>query len=189
MNKLKEILLKSLIGKNAPHLGRRIATFVGSLLLLTAPFSATPQPLDPAIADVAVEEGGHIESAAQGDTIAEEINLPSVAEVNDGLTTSEIIHWGGGFLLILGSRVTSFLRAKNVGWLANIFGFLIGRGVHSAVRAGMTGLSAYLTVRGFTPNGDGSFGLAELLSAGLVWGATGLYSWWQDGRQNPVPAK
>lgn len=189
MNKLKEILLKSLVGKNAPHLGRRIATFLGGLLLLAPIYSTTPQPLDPAIADVAVEDAGHVEPGAPGATVAEQIDLPSVEEVKDGLDTGEIIQAIGGVVLIWGSRAVSFLRARNVGRLANIFGFVIGRGVHSGMRAAMTLLSSWLTVRGFAPDSDGNFDLASLISAGIVWGATGLYSWWQDGRQNPVPAK
>ena len=170
MNAIKTWIINAIVGKNAASWGRAVSTWIGGLLLASALFSSTPTPIDPSLGDAVVA-----------------VNAPLADQVTDGLTVEEGFRAAAGILLILFSRMISWLRARKLDWLGNSLGFLAGRSADSAIRAAMTAASGLLTYIGYTGGLKGSVG--ELATAAILFVVARLYSALQDSKANPVPAK
>lgn len=165
MNPIVLKIIQHIVGKNSAHIARKISTWIGGLLMVSVAY-----PIDPAIATEGFE------------------NL-TPAEINDGLTMGELFRGIIGFAMFGASRAMSFLRARNLDWLAKWFGLLVGRSVHSLLRALLTVTSSFFVWIGF--NGGTEEGLLASPVTNIIGGiitllATGLYSSIQDSRKNPV---
>lgn len=173
MDTLKNKVIALIVGKNLPHLARLIATWLGSLLLLTPLFSSNAHPLDPSLVDVAGS-----------------IHAPSAAAVQDGLTMGEISATIAGLLAIWASRLISWFRAKNLDWLGSKIGFLIGRSLPSLGRAILVGISALLARSGIQPDAApdalSKMPLANLIGAVLAVLIANLMSATEDAKRNPI---
>lgn len=156
-------LLQWVVGKNAAHIARKLQTFIGGFLLSSALF-------EPGSIDSAINPDGYIPL------------IPG--EISDGLTTGETVRAIIGFILIWGSRVISYLRARNLDWAAEWVGLLIGRSIHSLTRALMTVYASILAYLGI--QGGESMDIEKLLTAAIVLVVNGIYSKWQDEQDNPV---
>lgn len=170
---MKDLLYNLVIGKNLPHAGRWLATFVGSLFLTGALFSPETTALDASLADAAIA-----------------VQAPSAAQVEDGLTVQETFGTIGGFLLIWGSRLVSFFRAKNLDWVARIFGVFIGRSIPSGLRALMViaagALARFTAQPELAPEVLAQMPLANVLTAIALVIFANLTSATEDAKRNPV---
>lgn len=170
------VLFKLLIGKNLPHLSRRLATFVGGLLIASVLF---------------VQNSVEFPTEFQpipGESIA--LPSPSEAEVRDGVSVGELLRVVIGVVMVFAARVTSFLRAKNLGVVANVLGPLIGRSLPSLFRAGLTLAASFLAfLTGMTGFDLGEIeGMQVTAFVGFImsWLATSLLSMIEDGKRNPI---
>lgn len=171
---MKSLIFKLFVGKNSASLGRAAATMLGGVILGSVLYSsgnlpdilAHPAPDDVVLADAFNEV------------------VPSADEVKDGLTVEETVRTGFGFLLIWVSAFISYLRAKNLDWLANILGPLIGRSIPSLVRRSMTAVSGMLLYLGI--QGSTDLPLAGVGESIILFVLGRALSAWEDGKRNPV---
>lgn len=170
-------LYKIFIGKNLPHLGRVAATFLGSLMLFFPVFAPAGVPLDPVFTEA-----------------AEIADVPTQAEVEDGLTIGEFVWIILGSLMVWATRFLSWWRARwNPDFLARYLGPVIGRSITSLFRATLVGISALLTrflaEPAAAPEVLADRPLATVFSA---IGAVLLANWLsatEDGKRNPKQAE
>jgi hypothetical protein len=171
---MKAMLFKLFVGKNSASLARAAATMLGGVILGSALYSADALPdglLYPSPEDAALAE-------AYNDVV------PGEAAVKDGLTVDETVRIGFGFLLIWVARLTSYIRAKNLDWLANIIGLVIGRSVPSLLRSAMTATSGLLLYLGI--KGSPDLPLAGIGEAIILFVLGRVFSSIEDGKRNPV---
>lgn len=173
ISKLKLWAVKTVVGKNLPHLGRLCATLVGAFILAGPLYDAKTEALDPA-----VQEG------------AEQIQVPDATTVAQDPTVGTGVQALLGVLLIWGSRVVSWLRAKNLPSLAKWCGWLIGRSLPSmgrsilVVGAGM--LARFTAQQEMSPEDLAGTPLAAIFASVLAVMAANLWSAIEDGKRNPV---
>lgn len=159
-------IIQFVIGKNSAHIARKLSTWIGGFLL-----ASIALPIDPGIP-------------------MEGFEGLTPEEINDGLTMGELFRGMIGFAMFGASRAMSFFRARKLDWLAEWFGLLIGRSVHSLYRALLTVTSSFLLWAGFN-GGTGEEGLlasplANIIAGLIAFLIAGIYSSLQDGKQNPV---
>lgn len=164
------------IGKNLPSFARAIATFVGTVLLSTVVFDPGGVALDPALGEA-----------------ADNLAVPSAAQIQDGVTFGEALSVVGGILLIWVSRFTSFLRAKNLPRVAKYVGPLIGRSIPSLIRAALTAVSAglaYLTASpAARPEDLADQPLTLGIGAALSFLMARVLSATEDAKRNPIVSR
>lgn len=175
MNALVLKLLKYFVGKNIPHLARKIQTFVGGILIGSVVL--VPSAVDPTL----------IEGAGP------DVVLPSAEEVASldpgNLTFGETIRLIMGMIMIWASRIMSWLRSRNRDWIADWFGLFVGRSLDSLGRAaltGMAGVMAWLSAQNFDPADLENAPLSSLFVALLGWMLASWSSSTQDRSLNPV---
>lgn len=173
ISKLKLWAVKTVVGKNLPHLGRVCATFIGALILAGPLYSAKTEALDDSLADGATQ-----------------IQVPDPTEVAQEPTVGTGVQALVGILLIWGSRVVSWLRAKNLPTLARWSGWLIGRSLPSVGRSLLVvfaGILARFTAQQeMSPEDLSSTPMAAVFTSILAVMAANLWSAIEDGKRNPV---
>lgn len=171
---MKALLLKLFVGKNAPSLARALVTMFGGFILGSVLYTAGALP------------DGLLYPSPEDAALAEAYNnvVPGQAEVSDGLTVEETVRVAFGFLLIWVARLTSYLRAKHLDWLANIIGLVIGRSVPSLLRSAMTATSGLLLYIGVTASPN--LPLAGVGEAFILFVLGRVFSAIEDGKRNPV---
>lgn len=175
---MKEKIVSYLIGKNLPHLARVLMTALGALLLTLPLFDGKAEAIDPSLIEA-----------------IEATDAPSRAEVEDGLTLSEVAGAILGFLLIWASRLVSWVRSINpqVGaWI----GAFIGRSWPSLGRALLTG-AGVVTARWIGSDNppevivntplDSLIGQGLALLVPIILG--NIWSKTEDGKRNPIEKK
>lgn len=174
---MKALILKLLVGKNAPALGRALAQLLAGAILASVLFAAGASPDLPPIAgdDPALVE-------AYRDT------APSAAEIRDGLDVSELVRILVAFLIVWVARLNSWLRARNLDWLAKAIGFLVGRSVPSLIRCLMDVAAGGLLYLGIARPDVAAMPLAGVGEALILFAASRLFSAIEDGNRNPVRA-
>lgn len=112
------------------------------------------------------------------------------SQVDDGLTVTETFSFITGGAAIWISRFRNYLRAKKLAGrsldkVGEVLGPILGRSVHSAVRAGITALGGFLAAQGVVTAQQGeSLGTAELsevLTGVGLWLFARIYSYYQEG--------
>jgi len=170
---MKKFALKILVGKNIPHLARLAMTALGSLILTSSLFSPETVALDPALGEAATQ-----------------IQVPSEAEVKDGLTGGELAGVALGLLLVWASRLLSFARAQNLDWLAKIAGPFIGRSVPSLFRAILIAIGAagawFTKEPAAAPEVIADHPLSTLLASVMSVLFANFLSSTEDAKRNPV---
>lgn len=170
---MKEFIIKLIVGKNLPHLGRVAVTALGSLLLSTALFSPETAALDSTLGEA-----------------VELIGAPAASDIDEGVTFGEFARAILGIGLIWFSRFLSYLRAKNLDWLANLVGPLLGRSVPSLIRALLVGVGttmAYFTKEpSAAPEILADQPVASLVTAAGSFLLANFLSGTEDAKRNPV---
>lgn len=176
MKSLKSLLFKVLVGKNAPSLGRALAAIVVGAILASVLFANGTPELPPIPGD----DPALIEAYQE--------HAPSAAEVRDGLTVDELVRVGIAFLIFWVARLNSWLRARNLDWLAKAIGFLIGRSIPSLIRSLMDVAAGGLLYLGIVQPDLAHLPLGAVGEALILFVASRLFSAIEDGKRNPVPA-
>jgi len=171
MNLIKKII----IGKNAPAWGRAIVQVIVGAILASVLYANLPEgadfpvPLDPAL----VEAG-------------DAVHVPQ-DQVEDGLTVDEGMKLLMAFILLWVSRFVSYVRARNLGWLADSIGWLIGRSIPSLLRTGADVLAGFFGYIGFVNFGDpGAADLGAIIGAIILYVFSRISSATEDQKRNPV---
>ncbi len=174
---MKSLLFKIFVGKNAPALGRALAQFIVGAILASVLYawhgSALPESPIPG-ADPALVE-------------AFDATAPSADEIRDGLDMQETVKVVMAFFILWVSRLTSFLRARNLDWLAQMIGWIIGRSIPSLFRCLMDVASGGLLYIGIAKADAPQATLVSVISAMVLWIASRISSAIEDGKRNPVP--
>lgn len=113
--------------------------------------------------------------------------------VQDGIQAGEIAQIVTGALLVWASRLTNWLRAKQLGGrsmdaVGEKLGALFGRSIHSLVRSAMSASAGLLASWGFIEAGTtgdqlGGMDLVPIISAVLLWAMGRFYSYLQEGKE------
>lgn len=172
---MKAILFKLFVGKNAAALGRALAQLIAGAILASVLFHGgevpdlSPVPgTDPAIADAYRE------------------TAPTAEELRDGMTVEELARVAMAFLLVWAARFISYLRGRNLDWLASILGWIIGRSIPSLMRCLMDVAAGGLLYLGIAKPEAATMPLASVIAALILWIASRLSSALEDGVRNPV---
>jgi hypothetical protein len=175
---MKSLLFKILVGKNAPSLGRALAALVVGAILASVLFASGSSPELPPIPG---DDPALVEAYQQ--------HVPSAAEVRDGLTVDELVRVAIAFLIFWVARLNSWLRARNLDWLAKAIGFLIGRSIPSLIRSLMDVAAGGLLYLGIARPEAAHMPLAGVGEALILFVASRVFSAIEDGKRNPVLAK
>lgn len=116
--------------------------------------------------------------------------LLTAAQTADGLQVGELSEVASGVLLIFAARLINYVRAKvlfgrSLSPLAEYIGPIMGRSIHSGIRALMTSVTGALIVigaaaPGATDSDIANLDLAEIGVAALFYFGGRIYSYFQD---------
>jgi len=166
-NLFMRILLKVLIGKNSASLIRRIVTWIGAILV-----------------GVAIKVGGHPDAEP-----IPGVTLPGAGDLSGDMSVGDMLTAIIGVLLIWVSRFMSFLRARNLDWVAEWVGPLIGRSVPQLLGAGLavvSGILGYVGYQDMEGTDLGTMPVTTLVGAVVAWMASAALSAFEDGTRNQV---
>ncbi len=174
---MKSLLFKLFIGKNLPAFGRAIAQLIVGAILASVLY------------DVAASLPGMSPIPGEDPALVDAFNqtTPAAEQIADGLDMEEIVKLVVAFAILWISRLNSFLRARNLDWLAQMIGWLIGRSIPSVCRCLMDLLSGGLLYIGIAKADAPGATLATVITAVLAWIASRISSAMEDAKRNPIP--
>lgn len=119
------------------------------------------------------------------------IGALEAAQTADGVQVGELFQILSGLALVSASRVTSWLRAKEgisssvIAPMAEAMGPIIGRSIHSFVRAALTAVAGWLASAGLVEAGTdaaslGNMDIEHILGAVFFFLIARIYSYLQD---------
>ena len=173
---MKSLLFKLFIGKNLPAFGRAIAQLIVGAILASVLYHGAASL--PGMSPIPGEDPALVDAYHQ--------TAPAADQIADGLDMEELVKVLVAFTILWVSRLNSFLRARNLDWLAKIIGWLIGRSIPSLCRTLMDVAAGGLLYLGIAKADAPGATLVTVITAVLAWIASRLSSALEDGKRNPV---